>query len=353
VRRVFWLVLAAAACAHTEPFGFTPESQAGAHEPYAWEQLTFNPGDDLDPAWYPDGSAFIYAMARRDRPDHDRCLAVMPAAGGTIRSMTCELKPSSVDTMDVFAVPSPGPDGRVAFLYSTFDLFRLTNYYTRWLVVGGLDSPLVRHNRLIGYPYVPNGGYEHDGIGEIRWLSPTRLAYQATLPHYPLCKTCRPDAATPVQIVLVDIGGDTAVSEVVPNTIYATSMAFAGSDTLYYTILGDGRVFRRVLSTGQDTLLRDFGPTTIARDVQVRGSRVVVIVDGIVSVEYLPGMGYVQNDDGGVIHILDLDSGVESVVGAGGRLFRRGALSPDGHQLLAESWDSASLDWDIWSIRLP
>ena len=352
MRRALWLALAAAACAHADPFAFTPESQAGAHTPDAWERLTFNPGDDLNPSWYPDGSAFIYAAERRDRPDHDRCLDVMPAEGGTIRSMTCELKPSSVDTMDVFAVPAPGPDGRIAFLYSTFDLYRLTNYYTRWLVVGRLDSPLVRHNRLIGYPYQPNGGYTHDGIGEIHWVSPTRLAYQATLPLYPLCKTCRPDAATPVQIVLVDIGGDTAVAEAVPNTIYATSMDFAGSDTLFFTVLGDSRVFRRVLSTGQEAVVHDFGPT-IARDVQVRGTRVVVIVDGVVDVEYLPGLGYTQNDDGGIIHILDLDTGIETVVGAGGLPFRRGALSPDGHQLLAESWDEAGQDWDIWRIRLP
>jgi WD40 repeat protein len=353
VRRAVLLALAAAACSHGEPYAFGVDPLAGTHEPFGWEQLTFNAGDDLDPAWYPDGSSFIYATERLDRADHDRCLAVMPAAGGTIRSMTCERKPSSADTIDVFAVPSPGPDGRVAFLYTTFDLFRFTNYYTRWLVVGTLDSPLVRRNRIIPYPYKPGGGYTHDGVGEIRWLSPTRLAYQATLPAYPLCKTCRPDAATPVQIILADIGGDTAVTQAVGNAIYTTSLTSVGEDTLYFTLLGDGRIFRRVLSTGEETLVHDFGIGVIARDVQVHASRVVAIVGGLVDVEFLPGQGYVQNDDGGVIHILDLDTGVETVMGTGGRLFRRDAISPDGRELLAESRDLARGDWDIWRIQLP
>ena len=350
------LALAAllAGCGHGEPWAFTA---VPLHEPLAAgvvTQLTFNAGDDLDPAWFPDGASFVYTTERRDRDDHDRCLAIMPVAGGTTSALVCQRAGVSDDSMDVMEVAAPGPDGRVAFLYSTYDLFRFTSYVTRQLVVAGLDSPLVRRARKAIFPLRPVGGYAHDGIAEIAWRLPTDLVYLATLPHFPQpCKTCRPDTATPVQIVTADIAGDTAVVTAVPNTVFATSFALQGPDTVYFTLLGDGRIFRRVFSTGAETLVRDFGTGVIVRDVQVAGTRLLAIVGGAAWVELLPGMGYVQYDDGGPIHLLTLDTGIETVVGAGGRLFRRAALSPDGRTLLAESRNSADEDWDIWKVSLP
>ena len=355
MRRCAALLLAvgATACSHGEPYAFGVEPLSGAHAPGTFTRMTFNAGDDQQPAWFPDGASFIYSAQRLDRADQDRCLAIMPAAGGTISDMVCQRTPGSADSMEVFESPSPGPDGRVAFLYSSFDLFRLTSYHSRDLYVSGLDSPLVRRSRRFAYPYQAPGGIEHDGVTRISWRSPTQFAYVATLPHYPQpCKFCRPDVATPVEIVLVDLAGDSASATMVPNTIYATSVAAAGTDTLYYTLLGDSRVFRRVLSLNHDSVIHDFGTGIIARDVQVLGNRLFAIVGGDVNIELLIGMGWVQNDDGGEIRILRLDDGSVMAVTGAGRLFRRAALSPDGRLLLAESRGTAN-DWDIWRIELP
>jgi len=348
------LALVLAGCGHGDPWTFTAALQDAPLHEAAVTRLTYNTGDDLDPAWFPDGASFIYTAERSDRRDRDRCLAVMPVAGGTVTSLVCQRAGGSDDSLDVLQVAAPGPDGRVAFLYSTFDLFRYTSYVTRQLVVARLDSPLVRSARKAIYPLQPNGGYPHDGIAEIAWRAPSQLVYLATLPHYPQpCKFCRPDTATPVQIVTADISGDTAVVTALPNTLYATSFALPSPDTLYYTLLGDGRIFRRDLVTGIDSLVRDFGPSAIVRDVQVAGARLLAIVGGVVSTEFLSGMGWVQNDDGGEVHLLALDTGAESAVATSGRLFRRAALSPDGHTLLAESRDDPAEDWDIWRVSLP
>jgi len=344
----------ACACGHGEPWAFTAASQSGPLAAGAVTRLTYNAGDDLTPSWFPDGNSFIYATARLDRPDHDRCLAVMPAVGGTVSDLVCQRSGPSDDSLDVMQVPTPGPDGRVAFLYSTFDRFPFTSYVTRQLMVGRLDSALVRSARKAIYPLLANGGYPHDGIGGIAWRSPTELVYLATLPHYPQpCKTCRPDTATPVQLVTADISGDTAIVTAIPNTIYATSFALPSPDTLYYTLLGDGRILRRDLRTGTDSLVRDYGSATIVRDVQVVGSRLLAIVGGNVTIELLIGIGWVQHDDGGEVHLLALDSGAETVVDTWPRLFRRAALSPDGHTMLAESRDAPAEDWDIWRVSLP
>jgi hypothetical protein len=271
-----------------------------------------------------------------------------------VTDYVCRTAGASDDSLDVLGVPAPAPDGRLAYLYTTYDLVRFTGYRTRDLMVAAAGAPVAPEARKAIYPLRPNGGYTHDGIAEIAWRTPTELVYLATLPHYPLpCKTCRPDTATPVQLVTADVAGDTAVVTAVPNTLYATSFALAPPDTVYFTLLGDGRVFRRLLASGAESLVHDFGSGTVARDVQVSGSRLLVIVGGGVLVELLPGMGWVQHDDGGVVHLLALDTGVETVLAGDGRRFRRAALSPDGRTMLAESRDGPADDWDIWRVRLP
>jgi hypothetical protein len=348
------VLLLVAACGHGEPWAFTETALRVPLVEGTVTRLTYGTSDDLDPAWFPDGVSFVYSTERIDREDRDRCLAVMSASGGTVTAYLCQRAGPSDDTLDVLQVPSPAADGRLAFLYSTYELIRFTGYRTRDLVVAAPEDPFAPEARKAILPLRPNGGFTHDGIAEIAWRSPTQLVYLATLPHYPLpCKTCRPDTATPVQLVTADIGGDTAVATAVPNTLYATSFALAAPDTVYYTLLGEGRILRRDLATGAETLVRDFGTGAIARDVQVRGSRLLVIVGGGVTVELLPGMGWVQHDDGGPIHLLDLDTGTETVVGGGGRGFRRAALSPDGRTVLAESREAPGDDWDIWRVSLP
>src|SRR5688572_12531680 len=76
--------LTAAACEHGEPFLLEPYGPVGPQNPGLLTRLTFNPGQDLAPAWLPDGSAIAYTGERGDRPDRDRCLAFMPGAGGPI-----------------------------------------------------------------------------------------------------------------------------------------------------------------------------------------------------------------------------------------------------------------------------
>jgi Tol biopolymer transport system component len=85
--------------------------------------------------------------------------------------------------------------------------------------------------------------------------------------------------------------------------------------------------------------------------VQLHGNRLVAIVGGSVSVELLPDLGFVQNDDGGEVHLLALDGGADTILSTGGLEFRHPALSPDGRVLLAESLSGGQ--WDIWRLELP
>ncbi len=342
---------ALAGCGHDAPYTFAVEPSSGPFQAGQMARLTFNLGDDLDPAWLPDGSAFLYTSERTDRIDHDRCFALMAATGGTVLRRICNTAPAADDSLDVFGYASPGPAGRLAFVYTTFDLRRLTPYRSRDLVVGTLDSPLTRTDRLYDFPYKAPGGFPHYGASHIRWLSPTSFVYTGITDHYPEpCKDCRPDALTPIQLVVVDFSAG-PVTRPLPNTIYASSVVSPDPDTVLYTVLGDSRVYRQSISTGMTDVAFDFGFGVIARDIDLRGDRLVAVVGGDVNLVLLPGLGYVQYDDGGEVHVVSRLAGTDSVVNRGGPLLRHLALSPDGRVLLAESNVGGS--WDIWRVELP
>src|SRR5574338_1719655 len=90
-------VLVLTACKHEAPLTpgvYPPNTPAGSG---ALVRLTFNPGVDLGPTWLPDGSGILYAMERTDRSDFDRCLALLPATGGTIEREICDRNPAADD----------------------------------------------------------------------------------------------------------------------------------------------------------------------------------------------------------------------------------------------------------------
>jgi hypothetical protein len=347
---LFWIA-ALAACAHPEPFTVNSPGSAQPFERTSPLRLTYNPGDDLDPAWFPGGDSILYTVERLDRRDRDRCLAVLPVSGGTITRLICVYEPAAVDSMNHFDAAAPAPDGQLAYVRTTYDLFPLTAWHHKELVTATLASAMSTRPR-VAFPYSAPGIIKHYGATHIRWLTSTSMVYRADLPHYPQpCKYCRRDAATPVQLVVLDLGSDTPVTTAVPGTIYASSVAAQGPDTLFYTVLGDTHVYRHVLSSGVTDTVVDFGTDGIVRDVAVRGQTLLTVVGGQVGLEYLLGLGWVQNDDGGLLYLTDLATGSGQLVDTGGRLLRRPALSPDGRLVVAESRDGDT--WDLWLVELP
>jgi Tol biopolymer transport system component len=118
-----------------------------------------------------------------------------------------------------------------------------------------------------------------------------------------------------------------------------------GSDgnSIYYTVLGDSQVYRMDLGTGTTSVIHDFGASTIARDVHVVGTTLVAIVGGIVQFVTDPTLGPVQPDEGGVLTMVDLATGTETVLDADTRVvYRRPAISPDGSRVVVERYQVLS-----------
>ena len=137
------LALALAGCGHSAPPA-APES--GSSRPFAGgspRRLTFNLGDDRAPAWLPDGSGLLYSFQRLDRPDHDRCLGLLPPDGGRLERMLCDANPAADDSTNVLTEPAPTGDGRVAYLLVGSQTIDITPDYTA-VLLGTLDGAAVR-----------------------------------------------------------------------------------------------------------------------------------------------------------------------------------------------------------------
>jgi len=341
-------------CTHDGPFVpgvYSPGVPPGAG---ALVRLTYNAGVDLAPSWLPDGSGFSYTSERFDRPDRDRCLALLPAAGGTIAREICNRVPAADDSVDAFGAATVAQNGRLAYVRASapLDVGRPLAPRFYELVVATLADPH-RLTVLQSFPHVGPSGRGHDGVGQLRWLSVGVLVYVGQRVAYvPSCPSCPPDTIpSGLELVRLDLGGPVPVLSMLPGSDQASSVAVAGGDTVWFTVNGDSRVFRLALSTDSLVVVHDFGSGGIARDVQVVGNTLLAVVGGNVSFTNEPAVGLLQRDGGGTIVAVDLSTGTETVVTPVGFLFRRIALDPNGTRLVAELVTGATTD--VWLVEVP
>ena len=347
------LTLALAGCGHSAAPA-APES--GSSRPFAGgspRRLTFNLGDDRAPAWLPDGSGLLYSLQRRDRPDRDRCLGLLPPDGGRLERTLCDANPAADDSTNVLTEPAPTPtaDGRLAYLLLGSETIDIAPGYTA-VVLGSLDGT-AGARVLRTFPYVAPDTVRHDAASQLRWLDATTIVYLAERVGYERpCQGCPIDTLrTGVDVVRLDLSGDVTSLAVVPGTRFASAVARGESaDVIYYTLGGDSRVYRRVLSSGTVSVAHDFG-SGIARDVQVVGARLIAVVGGDVSFAFDSALGFpIQRDRGGPLVLVDLASGAETVLPGNALAFRHPALAPAATRLVAEAVDNVA---DLWMFDLP
>jgi hypothetical protein len=328
-------ILLAAACDHSAPFQPERPAPAPPFNSLLPLRLTFNPGDDRTPAWLPDGSGIIYSTEREDRKDHDRCLAVLPPGGGTVQARFCRVDPVHADSTDLMEAPAVGPDGRI-FFHQVVSWIGQQKLGASALMLGRADDPIAAI-RLRPLPYTAPNGRIHSSVRLPQWIGRDSLVYLAEQLFYE-GSTFYPDTFyTGLDVVLLDFAGAAPEFEVLPGTDYASSVALSDEPgVIYYTLGGDSRVFRRVLSTGEVTTVYDFGAGNIVRDVQLRGTVLVAVVGRSVLYRFEDAHGYVQRDEGGDLAFVNLGTGVASFFSTDTVLFRHPIISPGGTRVVVE-----------------
>ncbi|MGH7752260.1 MAG: hypothetical protein ACREN5_05550 [Gemmatimonadales bacterium] len=341
----------AAACDHSVPF---PPGNYAPTEPFASGaliQLTFNPSWDGFPRWLPDGSGIVYAFQRVDRPEPDRCFGILaaPPRGGARVGSICATTAASLDSTDGYALPAIRGD-RIAYVRTHSRIGAIAP--DAGALVLAPWSDLTQARALRPLPYTADGR-NYGTIDHLRWLDQSSLIYVGEVVAYPRpCSSCLPDTLTSGLDIVRLLFNDQSVTLLpVPNTDFASGLAVreGNGDTIYYTIGGDSRVYRRTLSSGDVAVIHDFGQ--VARDLDLVGNRMVAVVGGVVSFAFDSVLGMpVQRDVGGALWLLDLGTGVATPL-SGSHFYRRPSLSPDGRFVVAEVTDL--IEPDLWLVDIP
>jgi hypothetical protein len=353
VRVAVPLLLAAFACDHPappEPVDYPPSGPFNTDSP---RQLTFSPGPDLSPAWLPDGSGIIYQFEHLDQIDGDRCLGILPAAGGTLRQEICNNTVAGDDSTDAYGDAAVSRAGQIFFSRAS-DAWRLHNLApaVEDIAVAPLAAPgMAQPVRTL--PYTVAGGRTHYAVAQTRWLGDSAVVYVAQNVFY-IRGVGYDTVRAGIELARMDLKNAPGVVTALAGTDSASSVALGAGDTIYYTVAGDSRVFRRTFAGG-DTVVWDFGAAGIARDVQVSGSTLYAVVGGAVTYFHDPSLGPLQFDGGGVIHVVDLALGTDTPMADATRYYRRIALSPDGRHIVAEGLPIGvgGAQPDLWLIDLP
>jgi hypothetical protein len=334
--RALLLLLPLLGCGHTEPFGAPPTGSDQPFDPTPPIRLTLNRGPDRRPAWLPDGSGILYSTQLVDVPGNDVCLARLPGTGGSQRQLTCALTPTSINLTDALESAAPAADGRLAFVAATSGIGALVPD-AQSIALASVGDPTSRQS-LQSVPYTIPGGRTHQGVSQIRWLGPNRLVFlgEAVTVRRP-CQFCPLDTLrSGLDAVWLNVDGTPVALHAIAGTDYASGVSpGASEDEVYYTLNGDSRVYHKQLSTGDITVVHDFGPAGFARDVHVLGTRMAAVVGGRIAFTVDPSLGPTQWDSGGVMHVVNLQDGTDMILAAPG-LSRRPQLSPSGSAVVAE-----------------
>jgi hypothetical protein len=333
---------AAAACGHSEPFTTPGTGTDTTRTPGSPAQLTYSPGDDRTASWLPDGSGIVYSTERLDTPDHDRCLAVLPATGGTIRQLLCETQPTHADSTDRFESPAVNAEGTLAAvrIVSRIGAQKGTGTASPGEIIVAPQMTLGAARIVHSIRYLSPDGLQHEMVAGLAWLSPTRLVWVGQDLFWE-GSTFFPDTfTTGLGVVRAELLADGGVDLApVPNTQWASSVAAGPTpDEIYVTIGGEPRVYRVAIATGARAVVYEDPGGEIVRDVQVRGDRLVAVIGRSVLARFEPAHNgeFVQRDEGGDLLVVNLATGERERIALTDSLYRRPALSPDGNALVVE-----------------
>jgi hypothetical protein len=342
VPRSTLLLLALTACEHTTPFVpgvYTPTGPLGAGNPV---RLTYSSGVDERPVWLPSGNAFLYSQEQfggLTGADRDRCLAQMSGGGGTITREFCVTTDPLHDSLNALESPAVAGDGRMVYLRTSMLAFlgRVGADHSA-LVLATLAGPLPGTVVQV-VPFFDTTSHRSvDVVSDVQWLGANAVVFLAEQATYPApCGSCTPDTVRAgIEVDLLDLSTNPPVVSLVPNTDQASSVAVVGGDTLYHTLNGSSMVLRRVGVAGTDTVIFDFGAAGPATDVTVAGGRIAAVVNG-------------------VLHLVTLATGTDSIISDLQTIVRHPAFAPGGNRLVAEVVPSVAptSSSDLWLWTLP
>ncbi len=208
------------------------EGPLAANDPV---RLTFDTGKDRFPTLAPDDRTLWFSFQSVERTDGDRCLASMPAAGGT-RTEYCLLDFATRNVRDGFDQPTPGPGGRLLYARFTSDIGAFLPD-SGSLLLADVASPLTARTLLRLPTNIDGVGFTY--IGRIRWLAPDRFIFVGEdMSVRRICGSCAAKDTIYRGSALIDgrLTATGAAFAVIPGSISASDFAISSAgDSLYFS----------------------------------------------------------------------------------------------------------------------
>ena len=266
------------ACGHSDPFTTPKIDQQGPFNTVARSRITFNSDADYAPSWTADGRGIIYTYADPGRADHDRCLAILPAAGGTRIFTLCDNRPGHADSAETITSGALSTDGKLLYLVgSSLPIGQLPVNVT--LFLADTSAPFNRR-ALLTLPTPVAGGPIPSWLGDVSWVAADQFVAMAQdITLMPQCFGCalRDTVFNNLGVVRGTVTGSGATLQLLAGTSGARSYSLAdGGSTVVFAI--GLAIFKVAVGGGTVTLVTTLPAGNGKRidDVSCRGGACVV-----------------------------------------------------------------------------
>ncbi len=318
------------ACEHAQPYGPAAVGPEGPFSPAFPRQLTFNPLGDVQPAWLPGAAGIIYSLSAGG-PANVHCLGILPPEGGRPVQTFCHPPTPGGDSTTALWQPAVSGAGLLAYVREVSGVSVTPD--TSELVLASLAAP-DPGRVLLALPYTAPDSTLQTGLRDLQWLHAGTLVFRGgtvaySYPPYPWDTTF-----VPIEIMRLNVGGDSTYPTVVPGTANATSLAVDSEAVMYYTLAGDSRVYRLPEGAASATVWYDFGAAGAPTRISVAGNILVALVDT-------------------TVYRVDVGTGSPVAVPLPNPLRVQDlALSPSGTRLVVAGSRPRALP-DLWLVQLP
>lgn len=332
--RLALALIAVLGCSHVDPGAPSDPPITRPYDPAPPVRLTLNPGQDQWPTFTADGRGIWYAYEDLDRTDHDQCLGLLPAAGGTRTVSACQDTPAAAaESLDVALSPAVLGD-RIAWMRIDSPIGGVQPEAGDLVVAPVTDLANARSVR--NFPrHSPSGNFHSYGT-DVQWVDDSTLAYVGVQFYYNYIY--RDTSVAGIEVALVHLSEPGDSMTVAGGTFGATSLAVGPVHGELYFTRFDSRIYRVQLPDTTRTVAFDFGALGSAEDVRVAGTRMLAVVGD-------------SANRGGTIYLVD--GGVATAVTPPGTYWRHPALRPDGRFFAAERFDTLTATYDIYTDTLP
>lgn len=315
-------------CEHTTPFELRDPEPIGPVSAQLPLRLTFNPSEDRDPAAGSD--VIVFSRLEPGRPDLDRCLAFLPARGGTLLRSVCAGGPHADGVTDGWLRPALSAGGQIAYVRerATFPAIAPTS---RHLVVAPVAAPDSVTDQVLVL-FQAADGRRITALRELQWAG-SDLRFVAGQDSFPRVAGVFDTLFTPV--ALAELTPAVGVLREIPGTSGAFAHASAPDGGIWFVTIGAPSTLMHVAPDGSGA--RVVG--TFSRPVVA-----LTAVDG-------QPVAVMANTDSALVEWLDAETGawvgVTSIAGEAGRI----VSVPGSRRLVLEL--RRGTNTDLWLLELP